>query len=263
MSNPPFPYRTAVVTGASSGVGHALCLALDRLGIERLVLVARRQELLEELATTLRCDTTICCADITKDTGIAAVATHLPEADLLVNNAGVGSFGPFSSAPTEQQVDIVKLNCNAPVHLTSLALPMMVERAHGCVVNIASGMSFQPMPYMSTYAASKAFLLHWAEGVSAELKSTGVRCVTICPGTIHTGFAAASDVPLDALPGVGLVTCSLDSVVDTVLAAIQSNKTVAIPGLGNRMATFSARLFPRALIRWLMAVVLGRAYGAN
>jgi short-subunit dehydrogenase len=119
------------------------------------------------------------------------------------------------------------------------------------------------MPFMSTYAASKAFLLHWSEGVSAELKSTGVRCVTICPGTIHTGFATASDIPLGALPGVALVTCSLDSVVDTVLASIQSNTAVAIPGIGNRIATFSARLVPRALIRWLMAAVLGRAYSAD
>jgi uncharacterized protein len=260
MSKAHFPYQSALVTGASSGVGRALAVALDKLGIQRIVLVARRRDALEALATQLDCEAVVCVADLSTDAGMALATAELAEVDLLVNNAGFGSFGPFASLDTSRQVSMLRLNCEAPLTLAGACLPGMVARGHGCVVNIASGMSFQPMPYMSTYAASKAFLLHWAEGVSAELSDTGVRCLTICPGTIATGFADASAIPLNALPGVAIVTCTLDSVIDATIRAIQDNTVVTVPGLGNRLGTFSNRFAPRALIRWLMAAIMGRAY---
>jgi short-subunit dehydrogenase len=260
MSEADFPYQSALITGASSGVGRALAVALDKLGVQRIVLVARRQDALESLANQLRCEAVVCVADLSTDAGMALAKAELTGVDLLVNNAGFGSFGPFASLEPTREASMLRLNCEAPITLAGECLPGMVANGRGCVVNIASGMSFQPVPYMSTYAATKAFLLHWAEGVSAELSATGVRCVTICPGTIATGFADASAIPLDALPGVALVTCTLDSVIEATLRAIQDNTVVAVPGLGNRLSTFSSRFVPRAFIRWLMAAIMERGH---
>jgi hypothetical protein len=156
--------------------------------------------------------------------------------------------------------DMMQLNCIAPVTIAAAIIPRMVAEGHGCVVNIASGMACQPMPYMSTYAATKAFLLHWSEGISEEVRGTGVRVIAVCPGTVATDFAATAGVPIDAIPGVSLVSHSMQTAVQSVLAAIDENAAVAIPGLGNRFGTILAALSPRALVRRLLGITMARAF---
>jgi short-subunit dehydrogenase len=260
MSNVDFPYQSVLITGASSGVGEALAIALDRLGVQRIVLVARRKAKLVSLAQRLNCATDLCVADLSTDEGMSKTIAALSDVDLLINNAGVGSFGLFSQLDADSEAAMVRLNCEAPLRLTGAILPTLVKNNHGCVVNIASGLAFQSMPYMSTYAATKAFLLHWSEGVSGELSGSDVRFVTICPGNINTEFAEASAIPLGKLPGVAWVTCTLIDVVDATISAIYKNKTVSVVGLGNKIGGLSSRLAPRWIVRRIMAVLMGRSH---
>ncbi|MGB0638371.1 MAG: SDR family NAD(P)-dependent oxidoreductase [Myxococcota bacterium] len=256
MPNVKFPYRHALVTGASSGIGASLCQALDLAGIETITLVARRLDRLEKVAAGLSCSTRIIKTDLQD---LNARVEQMETVDLLVNNAGFGSFGRFANADVEHQLDMVNLNCQAPLHLTGAVLPRMVRESHGCIVNISSGTAFQPMPYMSTYAATKSFLLHWSEGLREELLGTGVRVVAICPGTIHTEFAETSKVPLAAIPGARLVTGSMSDLVGAIMAGITKDKGVVIPGIGNFLGSFSSRFAPRILVRKLLAASLASA----
>jgi short-subunit dehydrogenase len=258
MPNVLFPYRTALVTGASSGIGEALCHALSSAGCDEVVLVARRTSELERVAASLQCTSRIIVADLSTAAGLQAVIENAGTVDLLVNNAGFGSFGRFHELDPEAELQILAVNCKAPLALSAHFLPLMVREGHGCIANIASGMSFQPMPYMSTYAASKAFLLHWAEGVSEELRGTGVRMVTVCPGTIPTNFSNASQVPVDQILGVQLVSGTVSGVVAATLKGIQHNRAVTVPGFLHRMVNWSGALSPRWLIRRVMGWAMAR-----
>lgn len=255
-------YYHALVTGASGGIGAALCRALDRAGVPEITLVARKRISLESIAADLKCKTNIVVADLTKPADLEAMLSDTAGVDLVINNAGIGDFGPFSEAPHDKIHGMMQLNCIAPVTIAAAIIPRMVEEGHGCVVNIASGMAFQPMPYMSTYAATKAFLLHWSEGISEEVRGSGVRVIAVCPGTVATGFAAAAGVPIDAIPGVSLVSHSMQAAVHAVLDAINKNTTVAVPGLGNRLGSIMAALSPRALVRRLLGIAMTRAFRA-
>lgn len=253
-------HSSVLITGASGGIGSALARALATLQPTRMVLVGRRVEALTALAAELACPTEICVADIGLASGRSRVLSQLKGVDLLVNCAGFGSFGPFNQADADTQQQMVEVNCVAPVVFTRAVLPFMKEQGHGCIVNIASGMGFQPMPYMSTYAASKAFLLHWSEGIAEEVRNSGVRVVTVCPGTVHTGFAQAGAIPLAHMTGVPFLTVSLDAVVDGTMAALQKGHTVTRPGLGNWLATAFGRLVPRAVVRRVLGWVMRRDY---
>ena len=251
-------FEHALVTGASGGIGRALCHALDRQGVPTITLVGRRQSALHDVAGSLSCRTNVRIADLSRDNEVASLVKDFQDIDLLINNAGFGSFGPFASLDPQNQIDMVSVNCSAPVALAAAYLPQMLQRKHGCVVNIASGMAYQPMPFMSTYAASKAFLLHWGEGVSEELKGTGVSMVNVCPGTVHTGFAAAGNIPLDQIAGVSLVTVSIDAVVKQTISAIEHRTCTVTPGIGNRLGACTGRLVPRGLVRTLLGYVMRR-----
>ena len=188
--------KWALVTGASAGIGKALAEELARGGTN-LVLTARRRERLAELAHSLaaahKIQTKIFVADLaepdapkkifqfTKQQGI--------EVELLINNAGFGAYGEFSAVDPARLTDMVQVNCAAVVHLTRLYLPEMVARRHGDVLILASTASFQSVPYISTYAATKAFDLLFAEGLAEEMKPYGVRVCALCPGSTDSEFA--------------------------------------------------------------------------
>src|ERR687898_1001995 len=183
----------AMVTGASSGLGREFALALAARG-DPVLAVARRGERLRALADEVgtgggRLEPLV--ADLSTGGGIEVLlarAASLP-VELLVNNAGVASYGPFSSIPAERELELVRLNVEAIVALTRGLLPTMLERGRGGVINVASQMAFQPMPYFAAYAASKAFVLSFSEALAEELRGTGVRVTTIAPGFVSTEFA--------------------------------------------------------------------------
>jgi uncharacterized protein len=187
--------RYALVTGASSGIGEcfARALAARRHG---LVLVARSASKLEELAAELGRRQRIAAVPVPIDLGEVGAAARVRdilrergiEVDLLVNNAGVGAQGEFWSVAPDRQSRIIQLNVQALVELSALFVPPMIQRREGAIINVSSTASFQPLPYSSTYAATKAFVTSFSTGIAEELRPYNVRVVTLCPGTTRTQF---------------------------------------------------------------------------
>ena len=202
MSLPsPRSEDTILVTGASAGIGTELARQLAQRG-HGLTLVARRRERLDELAEELRqahgVDVEVHPCDLADDAARAALIETLLQGDKHVvgvcNNAGYGSFGRFWELPRESETNMVRLNCVALVELTHAFLPAMVERGEGSILEVASMASFQPTPWNSTYSATKAFVLSFSEGVSAELAGTGVSLTVLCPGPVNTEFSDVAGV---------------------------------------------------------------------
>lgn len=260
MSSRQFPYSRALITGASAGIGEALARRLAEERVPHLILVARRQARLEALAEELRaahqCQVDCIAADLTTEAGIEKTLSGAGKVDLLVNNAGFASFGRFDRLDPVKERAMIDLNCRAPVALAQGVLPGMIASGSGCILNIASGQSFGAMPFMSTYAATKAFVLHWAEGIRAELSVTGVRVVTVCPGAIDTEFNQAAEIPEGEIAAISLVQGSLDGVLDACVSAIVNDQGITIPGFRNWVAVTTGRFSPRGIATWMLAKIL-------
>ena len=242
--------KWAVVTGASSGIGAAFARALDARGYS-ILLVARRRERLEELARTLK-QASILVADLESDAEVARTAAHaqsLGDVELLVNNAGFATNGDFLGLDGARERGMVALNVVAPLALAHALLPAMVARKSGGVINVSSIGAFQPVPYMATYGATKAFVLSWSEALAHELRTTGVRVTCVCPGPTATEFfeVAATDRRMAKMPHM----MSADAVVARTLAAFDDGRAVIVPGLINWLTAFSTRFFPRVFVRAL------------
>src|ERR1700686_2957357 len=187
--------KWALITGASAGIGVALARELAAGGAN-LVLTARRQERLEELARELtakhKIKTSVFAADLAEVTApekiFAFTRAQGISIELLINNAGFGAYGEFPSIEVNRLLDMVQVNCAAVVHLTRLYLPEMVERRSGDILILASTAAFQAVPYISTYAATKAFDLSFAEALAEELKPHGIRVCGLCPGSTESEF---------------------------------------------------------------------------
>ncbi|HKP74972.1 MAG TPA: SDR family NAD(P)-dependent oxidoreductase, partial [Longimicrobiaceae bacterium] len=166
------------------------------------------------------------------------------EIHLLVNNAGFGLKGPFTELPMERQAEMVRVNCIAPLELSHLALREMRGRGGG-IVNVASVAAFQPVPFMATYAASKAFLLALSEALTDEGRAHGVRVVVVNPGPVKTEFQAVAGTAVrDRAPGIR----TPEQVVDATLAALEAGERSVTPGFFNRVSTTAARIAPRSLV---------------
>ncbi len=191
------PPAAALVTGASSGIGWAYAESLVQRGYE-VIAVARREKRLRELVAELtdRGPGTVryVVADLTKASGLQACRDALGpnRVDVAVLNAGFGSLGPLIEADRRREADMVRLNCAAVVDLACDVLPEMVGRGRGAVIVVSSAAADQPIPFMSTYAATKAFGLHFTAALAEELRGTGVRAIAVCPGPVHTEFGAAA-----------------------------------------------------------------------
>lgn len=245
--------KWALVTGASAGIGKALAEELARGGTN-LVLTARRRDRLDSLAQQLSAEykiqTKIFLADLvqpdapqkifqfTKDEGL--------EVDLLINNAGFGAYGEFHSVELHRLVDMVQVNCSAVVHLTRLFLPEMVARRRGDILILASTASFQGVPYISTYAATKAFDLIFAEGLAEETKPYGVRVCALCPGSTESEFADVAGQTEVAAAKRHRETA--EKVARVGLRALAAGKSYVISGVGNYLGAQSQRLVPRRLV---------------
>src|SRR5882762_9032950 len=246
----------AIVTGASGGMGAEFTKALAKRGYSVLA-VARGLEPLVMMAEELKKDGAFVetlAVDLASAEGLKAVvdrAHALGDIELLVNNAGLSTSGDFLDQSADKEIQSIRVNVEALYTLTRKIVPRMVARKRGGILNIASIVAFQAIPYWTTYAATKAFVLAFGEGLSYELRSSGVRVVTVCPGFTRTGLYADSGVP--GLAGRFLPFATPEKVVRVALAAYDAGRVVRVVGVTNRLLAFSGALTPRFILRWLMA----------
>ena len=246
----------AIVTGASGGMGAEFTRALTERG-HPVLAVGRGAERLSRLAARVRASGEVIetlAADLATPEGVETVvarARALGDVELLVNNAGLSTSGPFLDQSADREIESIRVNVEALYRLTRAILPGMVAKKRGGVLNIASIVAFQAIPYWTTYAATKAFVLAFGEGLAYELRDSGVRVVTVCPGFTSTGLYADSGVP--GLAGRLLPFAKPETVVRAALAAYDAGRVVRVVGFVNRLLAVSGALTPRFVLRWLMA----------
>ena len=250
----------ALVTGASAGIGVEFAKQLAALGYD-LVLVARRRDRLDAIAADLTAATPgltvrVLPTDLGEPTAAREIGAELAQAgvdvDLLVNNAGHGLIGTFVKQPPDNAASQIAVNVAALVALTREFLPKMVARKRGGVINVASTASFQAVPNMAVYGATKAFVLSFSEAVHEEVRHTGVRVLALCPGATATEFfTVAGDGS-----SLGPQRTSAD-VVRTAMRAFDKHEAIVIDGLPNRMLTFFSGLAPRSVSRQIAARLMG------
>jgi short-subunit dehydrogenase len=258
----PNKNTTAIVTGASSGIGTEIARELARRG-HGLTLVARREDrlkaLADELAHTHSIRAEVIAADLTDADSRRELPAQLEargvHADILVNNAGFTTMGPVSMADRAAELALVRTNVEAVVDLCTLFVPGMVTRHRGAVLNTASTAAFQPLPGQAGYGASKAFVLSYGRALRAELRGTGVSVTTLCPGPVETGFAEAAGMTdeqaAETLPKIMWIPAS--DVARAAIEGLAAGRGVVIPGKANRAGAGLAHLAPKALLLPLMA----------
>lgn len=246
--------RRALVTGASAGLGEEFARQLAARGAD-LVLVARREARLEALATELRAqgrDVEVVPADLATDGGRDAVAERLEDdvrpVDLLVNNAGFGAYGAVTDLDVGTQIRMIEVNCAALLHLAHAAVPGLVARGRGGIINVASTAAFQPNPHGAVYGATKAFVLSFSQALHEELRGEGVRVLALCPGVTPTEFQQVAEI---AVPLPEAVITSAEQVVTAGLRAFTRRKAIEVPGLMNRVSATASATGPSVVSRRL------------
>lgn len=241
-----------LITGGSSGIGEVFARRLAARG-HNLVLAARSEQRLHELADELMAAHKILVhyvpVDLSKPGADAALfaetENHKMEIDWLINNAGFGSMGDFAELPIDRELEMIDLNCRSLVGLTHRYLPQMRARKKGVIINVSSTISFQPLPFMSTYAATKAFVTSFSEGIAEENRPYGITIMALCPGATETNFFNASDIK-DPVKMKGMQTP--DEVVDAALRGVEKKKTRVISGIVNKIVAYAATVVPNSLI---------------
>jgi len=245
--------HTALITGASSGLGAEFARLFAADGHD-LVLVARRRQALVTLADELSDRHGVRCTVIARDlahpgegsTVYGEVEANDLDVSVLVNNAGFGSWGPFADADLQHQLNMLRVNIEALTELTYRFLPEMIAAKRGYVINVASTAAFQPGPLMAVYYASKAYVLNFSEALAEELQSSGVSVTAFCPGATRTGFQSEA-----GMEGARLFRGNVPdaaSVARYGYASMWKRRRVAIPGLRNRLLSQSIRFTPRRLV---------------
>ncbi len=250
-------YRTALVTGASSGIGASTARLLASAGTD-LVMVARSAGRLEEKAAQLRDEHKIGVeslpADLTKPDELAAVEARLADparpVELLVNNAGIGASGEFDQLGVDSAERLIRLNILALVRLTHAALPGMLGRGHGGILNVSSMAGFVPSPRVTTYAATKAFVTSFSESLHVEVRRRGVHVTALCPGFTRTEFHA-DRTDVSGLPSFAWLDSA--EVARAGLEAVAAGRALSVPGVQYKTAAQLTRIAPRVLVRAAMA----------
>ena len=250
-------YRSALVTGASSGIGREIARVLAERGAA-LTLVARRHDRLDELAAELgdRVDVTVLAADLGSDDGVAVVERHLAErpVELLVNNAGVGTGGLFHELPLGPELGEIRLNVLALVRLTHAVLPAMVAAGHGGVINVSSIAGNQPLQGYATYGATKAFVTSFTESIAFEVRRSGVHVTVVKPG--YTDTEMNPDAPKDGMQR-RLLWLDAAHVARASVDAVERGRVHCVPGATWRIADTLIESLPRSAVRLLSSRVRG------
>lgn len=258
-------YATALITGASSGIGAEFARVLAAQGSD-LILVARSKDKLEALAEQLRSAHGGQVVVIASDLGKPGAATRLKAevvkrgfaVDLLVNNAGFGSAGAFAKEDATRNQQMIALNVAAVVDLAQAFLPEMLAVQRGAIINVASSAAFQPTPFMAVYGASKAFVLSFSESLWAEARGKRVKVLALCPGPVDTPFFEATGVPGLRKTVPKPMMMGVEAVVAEALAGLAAGKSVVVPGLPNKFTSFLPRLMPRQLMATATGKLMGR-----
>ena len=251
-----------LITGATSGIGLALARVFAKHK-SNLVLVARHEDKLKEVASSLEREFGVSVHTFPQDLSVPGAASqlykHIEEQgltiDVLVNNAGFAVHGEFALVSLHDHLQTVELNITALTELTYLVLPGMIELGEGKILNISSTAAFQPGPLMSVYYASKAYVLWFSEALHNELKSKGISVTCLCPGPTKTAFQDYSEIGHSRLITYsGMMQAG--TVAQVGFNALMKNKAVVVPGFVNKLLAFGTRLFPRsavvAMSRWAL-----------
>ncbi len=246
--------RLALITGASSGIGTAFARRLAAEGYD-LIITGRRGERLKALAEELTRAHGVAVepivADLADPGALAALAERIrlaPELELLVNNAGFGSRKPFHEEEFAGQEAMVQVHILAPLALTYAAIPNMIRRGRGAIINLSSLAAFAPLPGTTVYSGTKAFLSAFSEGLSMELARTGVKVQALCPGFTKTEFHSRLGIDTAGLRSKGLIRwMTPEEVVEASLACLAKDRVICIPGWGNKMIFHFLKFIPRRL----------------
>jgi len=258
------PHGTALVTGASAGIGRAIAEEFARNGYD-LVLVARREEKLQEAAdefeqygsTAHVVPTDLGTRENREDLYEEVTEERGIEVDTLVNNVGIGTQGKYTDIPADRDLLQIELNITTPSHLTKLFGADMVERGDGRILNVASSAAFQPGPFMAVYYASKAYLLSFSEALHEELKEDGVTVTALCPGPVETEFQARAeneDAPIGGGEHDGLMSINWQDAVDVAEAGyegVHDGEAVVVTGTDLKVLSRVVPLLPRSTVRKL------------
>jgi short-subunit dehydrogenase len=247
--------RTVLVTGASSGIGDGLARRFAAGGFD-LVLVARREDRLralgDELVRSHGVMAEVIATDLAEPGAARRVVARVSEAgrgiDALVNNAGFGARGSFAEIPERTDLDLVRVNVEALMHLTKLLLPGMLARRRGWVLNVASTAAFVPGPFMATYFASKAFVLSFSEALATEVEGSGVVVSALCPGPVETEFPDVAGTRATPLFRGGRNVLDADAVARAGYDGLMAGRRVVVPGLTNKALVAGSRFAPRRLL---------------
>ena len=235
---------TTLITGASAGIGTELAQLFHARG-DSLVLVARRRDRLDELATRLGDRARVIVSDLADPAAPRALFAETGPVDVLVNNAGFGAAGRTAEIDLQRQLDIVQVNVSALTALSRLYLPGMIARGAGRILNVASTAAFQPGPGLNVYCATKAYVLSFSEALHAELAGTGVTVTCLCPGATETEFADVAD-----MRGASVLRNPMTAaeVARQGYAATLAGRRLVITGAQNKARALGVRFAPRALV---------------
>jgi short-subunit dehydrogenase len=247
--------KTALVTGASSGIGKQIAKKLAQAG-SSLILVARSGSALHQLAIELSNDWATTCHVITEDLSNPDCGTRIYKqvhamnlhVDILINNAGFGTYGAFESIPAQSEQDEIAVNISALVALTHAFIPDMLSNGSGSILNIASTASFQPCAFLAVYAATKAFVLSFSEALWAEYQGRGIHVAALCPPAVDTDFIRKLGDDSVIKTSVFSKTITAEHVAIQAIKALVSSKPTHIIGFKNWLMTNLLRFVPRSLI---------------
>jgi short-subunit dehydrogenase len=253
MENEAASGRTVLITGATSGIGYELAKLFAADGY-RLVLVARQQAALDRVAAELIATNRIAVKVISQDLSVPDAAASIMGAlekdgidvEVLVNDAGFGTFGLFAETDAASELAMMQVNMVALTDLTKRCLRGMLARRSGKILNVASTAAFQPGPLMAVYYASKAYVLSFSEAIACELEGTGVCVSVLCPGPTRSAFQARAKMGTSKLFESGVMDAS--SVAEAGYRGLMDGKTLIIPGLRNRLLTLVVKLSPRSRV---------------
>jgi uncharacterized protein len=250
-----YPFTSALITGASSGIGEAMVRHLGEAGIPQ-VIVARRVDRLHELAAGYQ-EVEVLAADLTTADGVAKVARRITDTpiDLVVNNAGFGTSGEFHTLDPDRLDDEVALNVAALTRISRAALGVMVPRGRGFLLNVSSVASFQPAPKLAVYAATKAFVTSLTESLHEEVRGTGVHVTALCPGLTRTEFQSVSNSDSYTAQYPSMAWLSAADVAEAGLQDVAKGRALSVPGVLYKAMVAASGVTPRGLARRVASLV--------